>query len=425
MSNNQFNLAYSTDLNEGLKVVPILPVFISGDDQAHCFVISANRNGKDEPLTGATVRGYFIRPDDVTVTLDGSVNDLGQAVLSLNSSCYNKQGRFQIVIRAIIDGVKSTVFCGDGHIRLSSTDSFIDEEGIVPSLDDLLAQIETIEAAVNNANTAADRANTAAEKAENAKGDTGATPNLTIGTVETLAAGSNATATITGTAEDPVLNLGIPKGTDGMGAVQSVNGQTEVVVLTAEDVGAAPAGYGLGETTLDALENLNEAVAAGWYSFNMNTANAPYTGYGVVEVIPRYGGDTCLQRTHDLITTNSGFYNYGVSAERVYRDSAWQPWEYINPPMVLGVEYRTTERFAGLPVYKKYISGGWLGKGAQTIEHGIGINHPIEVQVFNHESENLTNDASTVSLYFSRSTVVYNSTADHGNVTFSLKYTKS
>lgn len=234
---NQFNLAYATDLNEGLKVVPILPVFISGDDQAHCFIISANRSGKEEPLTGATVRGYFIRPDDVTVTLDGSVNDEGQAVLSPNSACYKKQGRFHVFIRATIGGVKSTVFCGEGRILLSATDSFIDEEGIVPSLDDLLAQVERIESAANNANTAADRANAAAERAENAKGETGATPNLTIGTVETLAAGSNATATITGTAEDPVLSLGIPKGYDGVGAVLSVNGKTGAVVLTADDVG--------------------------------------------------------------------------------------------------------------------------------------------------------------------------------------------
>ena len=46
-------------------------------------------------------------------------------------------------------------------------------------------------------------------------GDTGATPDLTIGTVQTLPAGSSATASITGTAEDPVLNLGIPKGDQG------------------------------------------------------------------------------------------------------------------------------------------------------------------------------------------------------------------
>lgn len=49
------------------------------------------------------------------------------------------------------------------------------------------------------------------------KGDTGATPNLQIGTVETLASGSSATASITGTTENPLLNLGIPRGTDGSG----------------------------------------------------------------------------------------------------------------------------------------------------------------------------------------------------------------
>lgn len=48
-----------------------------------------------------------------------------------------------------------------------------------------------------------------------AKGDTGATPNLQIGTVTTLPAGSDATASMGGTAENPLLNLGIPKGADG------------------------------------------------------------------------------------------------------------------------------------------------------------------------------------------------------------------
>ena len=46
-------------------------------------------------------------------------------------------------------------------------------------------------------------------------GATGATPNLTIGTVETLEPTESATATITGTPENPVLNLGIPQGDTG------------------------------------------------------------------------------------------------------------------------------------------------------------------------------------------------------------------
>lgn len=49
------------------------------------------------------------------------------------------------------------------------------------------------------------------------RGEVGATPDLTIGTVSTLPEGSQATATITGTDEDPVLNLGIPVGDTGVG----------------------------------------------------------------------------------------------------------------------------------------------------------------------------------------------------------------
>lgn len=47
------------------------------------------------------------------------------------------------------------------------------------------------------------------------KGDTGLTPRLTIGNVETLEPEENATVTITGTVDDPVVNFGIPRGRDG------------------------------------------------------------------------------------------------------------------------------------------------------------------------------------------------------------------
>lgn len=58
------------------------------------------------------------------------------------------------------------------------------------------------------------------------KGDIGTTPNLQIGTVETLASGSSATASITGTTENPLLNLGIPKGENGTG------GSSDTLVTT-------------------------------------------------------------------------------------------------------------------------------------------------------------------------------------------------
>ena len=46
-------------------------------------------------------------------------------------------------------------------------------------------------------------------------GPTGATPNIQIGQVTTLEPGQDATASMTGTAENPLLNLGIPAGEQG------------------------------------------------------------------------------------------------------------------------------------------------------------------------------------------------------------------
>lgn len=57
-------------------------------------------------------------------------------------------------------------------------------------------------------------------------GATGATPNIQIGEVTSLDAGSQATASITGTEEEPLLNLGIPKGATGPQGPQGATGAT-------------------------------------------------------------------------------------------------------------------------------------------------------------------------------------------------------
>ena len=56
-----------------------------------------------------------------------------------------------------------------------------------------------------------------ADGAPGEPGKDGVTPQLSIGTVTTLEAGSNATVSMTGTTEAPILNFGIPKGADGAG----------------------------------------------------------------------------------------------------------------------------------------------------------------------------------------------------------------
>lgn len=79
--------------------------------------------------------------------------------------------------------------------------------------------------------------------APGAKGDTGATPDIQIGTVTTLPAGSDATASMSGTAENPLLNLGIPKGEAGGSDLSlGITGATigQIAKITAVDTDGKP-----------------------------------------------------------------------------------------------------------------------------------------------------------------------------------------
>lgn len=82
--------------------------------------------------------------------------------------------------------------------------------------------------------------------ADGAPGPVGATQNIQIGTVETLSAGSHATASMGGTPENPLLNLGIPQGASGSGGSGiAVSGATvgQTVKITAVDENGVPTAW--------------------------------------------------------------------------------------------------------------------------------------------------------------------------------------
>lgn len=76
--------------------------------------------------------------------------------------------------------------------------------------------------------------------AQGPQGPTGQTPNFAIGTVSTLEPDQQATASIGGTAENPVLNLGIPQGQPG--ATPVMTGATSETAGTSGMVPAPAAG---------------------------------------------------------------------------------------------------------------------------------------------------------------------------------------
>lgn len=114
--------------------------------------------------------------------------------------------------------------------------------------------------------------------------------------------------------------------------------------------GKAPAGYGLGSNAADPTTNdADSCTLTGWYAIS-SMSNCPVT-YGLLRV-ERWHGGSIFQTAYEMSS--------GVVVQRRYQNSEWKPWEYVNPPMELGVEYRTTERYKWKPVYIKAVDTGAL-----------------------------------------------------------------
>lgn len=130
-----------------------------------------------------------------------------------------------------------------------------------------------------------------------------------------------------------------------------------------ENIGAAPAGYGLGEVTPTLISNCNTA-RNGWYRVDASTVDIPDVGLtdGVLRVD---------EANEDLIRQSLYFCVPGKvhKMERVHFNGTWYPWEWVNPPMASGIEYRTTERYKEKSVYKKLDTDGvikWRVDGETT-----------------------------------------------------------
>lgn len=124
--------------------------------------------------------------------------------------------------------------------------------------------------------------------------------------------------------------------------------------VTAAQIGAAPAGYGLGEE-IPRQTAWNSQARSGFYKSSNNSPDGTIW-YGV----------TCSSSSARMAQIAfSSKYDNGLIEARRYKNgnSDIGEWEYVNPPMVEGVEYRTTERWNGKPVYTKLIYCGALETG--------------------------------------------------------------
>ena len=149
-----------------------------------------------------------------------------------------------------------------------------------------------------------------------------------------------------------VADMARPHATDIYGAVPVENGGTgaDNAQEARENLGVAPSGFGLGTTAI-VVTDCNAALNNGWYYANASTTNRPasFTNCTFATVarnpsqIYQYffnPSDGCVLQRY---TTNGG--------------STWHE-EWVNPPMAVGVEYRTTDRYKGVAIFKCVDSNG-------------------------------------------------------------------
>lgn len=157
---------YQVELDEPLFMQSIGTLLVEGDHAANRITVQMMDNGTAADLTNCTGAGYFRRADGDMVILKPEVSGNQLSVL-LPQVCYAMPGQFQFLLRLedSATGMIRTVLLLNGRVQMQGDGSLIDPGERIPSLEELLTQIETIEKAVTDANTASVSATEAAEHA--------------------------------------------------------------------------------------------------------------------------------------------------------------------------------------------------------------------------------------------------------------------
>ena len=262
------------------------------------------------------------------------------------------------------------------------------------------------------------------------------------------------------------IDAAVKKVSEGLaGGVTSFNGRSGVVVpqagdynatqipvsgeLEAETVAAAlsnkaPAGFGFG----DAVQSIETTSAEESYETYCAKVDAVLDGMPnkTAKLVLAYPPAVYGKAGTTISLLYKGDANYAVLSNIGSADtalcgwrmiklkksssdpSAWQPFEWEHPPMQLGVEYRTTERYQQLPIYTKAVNfGAAPNTTSKTVEHGItGFNQCVDVSGI-LGGANLIGHKNIVGILVNASQITIEADADlsRSNVYVILKYTKA
>lgn len=231
------------------------------------------------------------------------------------------------------------------------------------------------------------------KRIEAAKTDGFFMPSISIGAVETLPPGSEASVCLRGTNTDPILDFGIPAGESGL--------LDDTLTLAGYAADAKAAGDTINELASNVANKISGGIGA-WFINNGQHADLPDGAwvYGVApNAKPAVGIPSGFSEYGRIVIINGCSYPIiqyidlcGRLAIYNMQDNCWVSYpqlffssenadiyidsynNHLNPPMLPNTEYQTWERWYGSVVYKKLIPMGTLGTANSTVQVATNID---------------------------------------------------
>lgn len=203
----EFIIRQTVDLARENSVLHYAQPLEYGDACAHRWMVTINTDGAEADLGAMSAKCYVTRAasdaeraqgvTSVTVIMDAEIDAQTRTVSCVfDAACYGSMGAAAAIMRlSDAAGAKVTAAKLTARLNRSTSDAVCDPKGLIHSLDELLAQIESMEAATDAANTAAGKANAATGKANtaatNANNAAVKIDNMTVSAVSGTSAGAD------------------------------------------------------------------------------------------------------------------------------------------------------------------------------------------------------------------------------------------
>lgn len=156
-------MKFTIDVKSGLVEMPQRAVLMKGDKNANRVSMALVDGEKAVSLEDATVTGTYVLAG-VKMTLTGEVNG-NEATILLPDECYSASGRYELRMHVTMGDVKRTFLFITGYVESDGEGGTLDVEGVIPNVDDIVAQFETMKRVTAETEAARDQALAAAKSA--------------------------------------------------------------------------------------------------------------------------------------------------------------------------------------------------------------------------------------------------------------------